>query len=286
VGGVRLRIVQANIDPGKKGDDSLSDSIVRDYIKLTRNETGLDSVTHVVWPETATPYPFDRYQQALADATPRNGLLVSGAVRAQLHEGLPPDVWNSLVAVGPDGTIVGTYDKFHLVPFGEYVPLHDVLPFISKFTPGILDFTAGPGPRTLRLPGLPPVGPLICYEIIFPGQVVDAEDRPAWILNLTNDGWYGISSGPYQHFVSARLRAVEEGVPVVRAANTGISGVIDAYGRVLSQTALGETEVLDADLPRPLADLTPYARFGDKAAAIHTCFGVSFETQARRQFSC
>jgi apolipoprotein N-acyltransferase len=196
------------------------------------------------------------------------GLIITGALRAQLREGLPPSIWNSLLAVAPDGEILGSYDKFHLVPFGEYVPMHDVLPFISKFTPGIQDFTAGPGPRTLRLPGLPPVGPLICYEIIFPGQVVDAADRPEWLLNLTNDGWYGISSGPYQHFVSARLRAVEEGLPVVRAANTGISGVVDPYGRVLAQTQLGETAVLDADLPRPLAKRTPYALLGDAAAAV------------------
>jgi apolipoprotein N-acyltransferase len=115
---------------------------------------------------------------------------------------------------------------------------------------------------------LPPVGPLICYEAIFPGQVVDRGDRPQWLLNITNDGWYGISAGPYQHFVSARLRAVEEGLPVVRAANTGISGVIDPYGRVLAQTRLGETTVLDVDLPQSLPELTPYARWGDAAMAV------------------
>jgi apolipoprotein N-acyltransferase len=117
------------------------------------------------------------------------------------------------------------------------------------------------------LPGLPPVGPLICYEVIFPGQVVDGSDRPQWLLNITNDGWYGISTGPHQHFVSARLRAIEEGLPVVRAANTGISGMIDPYGRVLAQTRLGETTVLDVDLPQPLQELTPYARWGDATTA-------------------
>jgi apolipoprotein N-acyltransferase len=115
---------------------------------------------------------------------------------------------------------------------------------------------------------LPPVGPLICYEVIFPGQVVDRADRPKWLLNLTNDGWYGISTGPYQHFASARLRAVEEGLPVIRVANTGVSGAIDAYGRVRAQTALGEPAVIDVELPQALPALTPYARWGDAVVGV------------------
>jgi hypothetical protein len=142
------------------------------------------------------------------------------------------------------------------------VPFRTLFPFLTKITPGSMDFSAGPGPRTLRLPGLPPVGPLICYEAIFPGAVVDPQDRPDWLLNLTNDGWYGISSGPYQHFASARLRAVEEGVPLVRAANTGISGVVDAYGRVTARLGLGETGVRRRPASRSRIDA--YAR-GDGA---------------------
>jgi apolipoprotein N-acyltransferase len=125
---------------------------------------------------------------------------------------------------------------------------------------GRRDFTPGPALRTLELPGLPPVGPLICYEVIFSGKVTGAE-RPDWLLNLTNDAWFGTSSGPYQHFVSARLRAVEEGLPLVRAANTGISAVVDPYGRVVARLGLNAVGVLDADLPRPLAP-TPYAAAG------------------------
>jgi apolipoprotein N-acyltransferase len=220
---------------------------------------------------------------AVAAAAPERGLLITGVLRTDSPNGDWKEIWNSMAVLDRSGQIVGSYDKFHLVPFGEYVPLHRFLPFISKFTPGIADFSAGPGPRTLRLPGLPPVGPLICYEAIFPGQVVDRSDRPQWLLNITNDGWYGISAGPYQHFVSARLRAVEEGLPVVRAANTGISGVVDPYGRVLAQTQLGEAMALDVDLPQPLQELTPYARWGDAATAVLLAITASVAFAAWRR---
>jgi apolipoprotein N-acyltransferase len=268
---VRLRLVQANVVPTDKGSADRGADVLRRHLGLTRETTGYDKITHVIWSETAEPFPLERFpdvRMALAAVVPENGLLITGVLRTDPPDGDWKEIWNSMAALDRSGQIVGRYDKFHLVPFGEYVPLHRFLPFISKFTPGIADFSAGPGPRTLRLPGLPPVGPLICYEAIFPGQVLDRSDRPQWLLNITNDGWYGISAGPYQHFVSARLRAVEEGLAVVRAANTGISGVVDPYGRVLAQTRLGETTALDVELPQPLQELTPYARWGDAAPAV------------------
>ena len=268
---VRLRLVQGNVDPTDKGSADHGADVLRRHLRLTAETPGYDRITHVIWPETAEPFPLERFpdlRMAVAAVVPANGLLITGVLRTDPPNGQLKEVWNSMAALDRTGQVVGSYDKFHLVPFGEYVPLHRFFPFISKFTPGIMDFSAGPGPRTLRLPGLPPVGPLICYEAIFPGQVIDDGDRPQWLLNITNDGWYGISTGPYQHFASARLRAVEEGLPVVRAANTGISGVVDPYGRVLAQTRLGETTVLDVDLPQPLQDLTPYARWGDAATAV------------------
>ena len=271
VAGVRLRLVQANIDPARKGDANYGQDVLTRHLRLTAETAGYESVTHAIWAETANPFPLERFpdaRMALAGVAPANGAVITGVLRTDSADGRLKEIWNSLAAVDRMGQIVGTYDKFHLVPFGEYVPLHHYLPFVSKFTPGVLDFSAGPGPRTLRLPGLPPVGPLICYEVIFPGQVLDRADRPEWLLNLTNDGWYGISTGPYQHFASARLRAVEEGLPVIRVANTGISGAVDAYGRVRAQTALGEPAVIDVELPRALPELTPYARWGDAVAAV------------------
>ncbi|MGH6962070.1 MAG: apolipoprotein N-acyltransferase, partial [Dongiaceae bacterium] len=268
---VRLRLVQAAIDPAVKGNVDARAAILELQLRLTRESPGFDSISHVIWPETAVLFLLEREPQvraALADATPAGGLLITGVPRAEPPSGPIERIWNSLAAVDPSGAIVAGYDKSHLVPFGEYVPFHDWLPFLSKITPGTMDYSAGPGPRTLRLPGLPPAGPLICYEVIFPGKVVERADRPAWLFNLTNDGWYGISAGPYQHFASARLRAIEEGLPLVRAANTGISGVIDAHGRVTAQLGLGQRGVLDADLPLPLGGLTPYARWGDWTALV------------------
>jgi apolipoprotein N-acyltransferase len=268
---VRLRLVQGNVDPGEKASANRADDVLDRHLRLTTDTPGYDKITQVIWSETAEPFPLERFpdvRMRVAAAAPENGLLITGVLRTDSPAGEWREIWNSMAVVDRSGQVIASYDKFHLVPFGEYVPLHRFLPFISKFTPGIADFSAGPGPRTLRLPRLPPVGPLICYEVIFPGQVVDRGDRPQWLLNITNDGWYGISAGPYQHFVSARLRAVEEGLPLVRAANTGISGAVDPYGRVLARTRLGETTVLDVELPLPLPELTPYARWGDAATAI------------------
>jgi len=170
-------------------------------------------------------------------------------------------IWNSIEAVNDRGEIVARYDKAHLVPFGEYVPFRNLLPF-NKITAGTMDLSAGPGPRTLVLPGLPPFAPLVCYEAIFPGAVVAEGDRPAWMLNVTNDAWYGRSSGPYQHFAIARARAVEEGLPLVRIANNGISGVVDPLGRVLVRTHLDAIGYVDSALPAAVSR-TPYVRVGD-----------------------
>ena len=266
VPGVVLRIVQPAIAQTMKWKEGQGEQNVALHRQLTIAVPGLDKVSAVIWPETAIPYLLERnpqLRQWLGQAVPPGALLITGALRGEPATGDWQHLYNSAEALDHDGNLVGSYDKFHLVPLGEYVPLRDIFPFINKITPGNVDFTEGPGPRTLSLPGLPPVGPLICYEIIFPGQIVDRAHRPQWLLNLTNDGWFGTSSGPYQHFTSARLRAVEEGLPIVRAANTGISGLIDPYGRVLTQIDLGKSAVRDVPLPLALDPPPLFARFGD-----------------------
>jgi apolipoprotein N-acyltransferase len=149
----------------------------------------------------------------------------------------------------------------HLVPLGEYIPFHhELAPVAGAIGRG--SFEEGEGLKTINLPGLPPFSPTICYEAIFPGAVAPAGQRPSWLLNVTNDAWFGLSSGPYQHFTSARMRAVEEGLPLVRAANTGVSAVIDGYGRVLALLDMERQGIIDYVLP-PARSPTPYSRWGD-----------------------
>ena len=163
-----------------------------------------------------------------------------------------------------DGSILSVYDKVHLVPFGEYLPFQNLLERLGLMqltkVPG--GFIAGDRRRAMDVPRAPRMLPLICYEIIFPGEAVPRGERPGWLLNLTNDGWFGISTGPYQHLQQARVRAIEEGLPLVRAANTGISAVIDPLGRIIRSLPLGTEGVLDAPLPRAI-EPTLYARTGD-----------------------
>jgi apolipoprotein N-acyltransferase len=164
------------------------------------------------------------------------------------------------------GRILATFDKFHLVPFGEYVPFRGFLP-IDRIVPGGIDFTAGPGPQSVDVPGLPAVSPLICYEVIFPGNVVAPGARPGVLVNLTNDSWFGQSAGPYQHFAAARLRAIEEGLPLVRSAGGGISAIVDPYGRTRGELGLGITGILDADLPEAIPP-TIFVEHGDAALVL------------------
>jgi apolipoprotein N-acyltransferase len=255
VPGVTLRLVQPSIPETLKNDPAARAQNFRLLLSLSA-APGADAVTDVIWSEAAAPPLLERFaeeRRAIAAVIPKGGLLLTGEERAEPLEGWPPrHVWNSLVVLDTKGDIIAAYDKAHLVPFGEYVPFRDILP-IEAIAPSIGDFSVGPGPRTLDLPGLPPVGLLICYEVIFPGAVVDPEARPAWLLNITNDAWYGVTSGPFQHLAIARVRAVEEGLPLVRDANNGISAVIDPYGRVLRRLDLDTVGVLDSTLPRPIA---------------------------------
>ena len=270
VDGVRLRLVQPNIPQALKWSPERRIENLHRHIDMSRlpTEDGLPP-THVIWGETAVPFALDGTQdnvravvaQALAGGSGPDAAVLTGVVRITPPGQAPYQAWNSMVAIDAAGTLRGSFDKFHLVPFGEYVPLRGILP-IDKITPGSTDFSPGTGPSTLALPGLPPVSPLICYEVIFPGAVVDAASRPAWMLNVTNDGWYGVSSGPYQHLAATRLRAVEEGLPLVRVANTGVSAIIDPFGRMIAEVGLDRAGVADGLLPIALPP-TVFARTGN-----------------------
>lgn len=265
VPGIRLRMVQPAATQAEKWHPENREHALRELVDLSRSE-GFQGITHVIWPESSAPFDLvgdagHRYVAALA--APPNGLVLAGAPRIQTEEKGSWHFWNSLIAIDDHGQVQGTYDKAHLVPFGEYVPLRGVLP-IPRVVASMGDFSPGPGPRTLVLPGLPPVGPAICYESIFPGAVVaKGAERPEWMVVITNDGWFGNSAGPYQHFAAARMRAIEEGLPVARAANTGISGVIDAYGRTIAKLDLGQKGIVDSNLPVPVVSITPYGQWSD-----------------------
>lgn len=244
-------LVQGNVAEGEKWSAARAEAIFYRHLDLTR-EGVYEAVlagkkTHlVIWPETASPYPL------LADAGARAAIAAATAGPALVgtvrwgEDGRPR---NALVLLDAAGRVAGVYDKHHLVPGGEYQPAW--IPLSVQLVPGG-GFEAGPGPRTLHGAGLPPVGPLICYEAIYPGEIVDAGKRPAFLVNVTNDAWFGNSSGPRQHLAAARMRAVEEGLPLLRAANTGISAAFDGFGRPLARLGLNRAGVLVVDVPGPL----------------------------------
>ena len=265
--GVRLRIVQANVDQAEKWRPENAASIFANYLDLTRT-AGLDDTDLVIWPETALPFFLADSSEALAavgEALPQGTSLLVGAARVvkeRSADGTLSDerVYNSLLLLDDNGRIRGTYDKVHLVPFGEYLPFQDFLESLGvmQLTGVRGGFSEGTGSRLLEVPGAPLMRPLICYEIIFPDEVGDTPTRPGWLLNVTNDAWFGTSAGPYQHFHQAQVRAVEQGLPLVRAANTGISAVIDAQGRIRAEIGLGQRGLIDAALPQ--AASSPGAR--------------------------
>ena len=285
VDGVELRVVQANIAQAFKWQPEEMRANLERHLVLTRSP-GIERMRVVIWSETAMPYALDdspELRAALGGLLSPGALLVTGVPRVEMDASgrFLSGIWNSVAVLDSAGTLVGGYDKAHLVPFGEYVPLRPILAALGlgKVVPGVLDYSPGPGLLTLELPGLPSISPLVCYEVIFPGAVALDEPRPGWLLNLTNDAWYGHSAGPYQHFAMARVRAVEEGLPLVRAANTGISGVIDAYGRVRARLGLQETGALDAFLPVALPP-TFYARWGDSPLVVFLSIAAVFNLAA------
>ena len=263
-----IRLVQPNIPQTLKWDPIQKEANFKKLLTLTTAPSSLP-LKAIIWPESAVsffleqnPYP----RMLIATALPKGALLFTGGLRRDTD-----NVWNSLLVLNDEGVIVAHYDKSHLVPFGEYLPLRKILDplfgkgVIKKITAGGIDFAAGAGPQSLVLPqGFPAFSGLVCYEVIFPNAVVHpTQPRPGWIVNVTNDAWYGNTSGPYQHLESARFRAIETGIPLVRAANSGISAVFDGYGRSIGSLPLNKTAVLDVKLAPSTRSIPPYAQWGD-----------------------
>ena len=296
VDGVRLRIMQPNLQQDEKFNYAHKQDVLDRYLALSDRatgpqSTGLRDVTHLIWPESAFPFFLTRDAGAMAQiaaALPAGTVLITGAVRAP--EGVPDaavtSAYNSVYVIDHSGSILSIYDKVHLVPFGEYLPFQHLLERLGlrQLTNMRGAFIAGDRHRVIAVPGAPKALPLVCYEIIFPDQLMPPGERPGWLVNLTNDGWFGLSPGPYQHLQEARLRAIEQGLPLVRAANTGISAVIDPLGRIVNSLPLGTEGVLDASLPRPIAP-TPYARMGDIPTGLMLVIAMAAVLRGRRRMA-
>ncbi|MEP1444167.1 MAG: apolipoprotein N-acyltransferase [Hyphomicrobiales bacterium] len=263
VADVQLRIIQPNILQKDKFKPEKAKEIVGRYLDMSARSTrpgdlGLLSTTHLIWPESAFPFFLTEQPSVLAaidKLLPTGTTLLTGAVRAEPKRAgqQTRKVYNSLYTISHTGEIQDAYDKVHLVPFGEYLPFQDFLESLGFLalveTPG--GFSAGPRRRSVNTSNAPPFIPMICYEIVFPFQISKANRNSdvEWILNITNDAWFGLTPGPHQHFHQTKVRAVDEGLPVVRAANSGISAVIDGYGRVQQRLHLGESGIIDSQLP-------------------------------------
>ncbi len=270
---VRLRLVQPNVQQDANFNADNGQTILDSYIALSKRNLPVEPPTHYIWPESAFPFLLHREPDALNRIAnmlaPTQSALITGAAR--MGPPLPGEevgtFYNAIQTIDSEGIIRDTYDKVHLVPFGEYVPdfakaalrAVGLRQFVS-YLPG--GFTSGEARKPFFVRGLPPIAGSICYEAIFPGDIMPRDgERLGVIINVTNDAWFGDSPGPRQHLAQARLRAVEQGLPLIRAANSGISAVIDPYGRILGRLALNQAATLDTELPFPLDEPTPFSRW-------------------------
>jgi apolipoprotein N-acyltransferase len=270
---VIIRVIQPNIAQKHKWDnDKLLGNFYKSLSLTTPEKDPNTARTHyIIWPETSVLQSIldsPKEAQALKAALQPYGdntFLLTGIVHSEYDDNKKIAVHNSLTVFDKNLNAVSRYDKSHLVPFGEYMPFQKIIPFGPVAT--YKGFTKGQGPQRLRIPPLQDnisFSAMICYEIIFPGRVIDnTEDRPSFIVNITNDGWYGKSHGPLQHFVKARFRAIEEGIPVIRSANTGISGIIDPLGRIKTQSKLNTDVALTEMLPQTTQNKTIYTKYRD-----------------------
>ena len=271
VADVALRLVQPNISQSDKWRDENKLKIYEQLLALSASPSQAKPSV-IVWPEASVAFLLDESAVGLARIGEMLGpgrMLVAGAIRREKTSGVMDKYFTSVLAIDGNGKVTNHYDKWRLVPGGEFLPLAWLLEPLgfSKIANLRESFTAGDGPHSIAVGSAGLAGPLICYEAIFPDNVVDATERPQWLVNVTNDGWFGKSVGPYQHLAQARVRAIEQGLPLVRAANTGISAVIDPVGRLIASSQLGQEAVLDAKLPNAMHE-TVFARYGAMPALL------------------
>ncbi len=265
-----VRIVQPNIPQTEKWNPESTQAIIDKYLKMTARPFAekLTEPPLVVWPESAIPKLLgeeDVLRAEIIASLPAGSSLLTGGLHRQTGADGTQSIYNALLAISPQGRIVARHDKVRLVPFGEFLPFGWLLEPLGlrqlvNLPPG---FSPGIDERVLSVPGVPNFAGFICYEAVFP-RTLPYEVRPAILVNVTNDAWFGTSGGPHQHLAHARMRSIEQGVPMLRAANTGISAVINPHGLVLRQLGLGDTGVVDAYLPEP-AQATVYSQVGDYA---------------------
>ena len=278
VDGVHLRIMQPNLQQDVRFNYSAKQQVMNRYVALSSRAAdpqshGMGDTTQLIWPESPFPFFLTREADALAQIAhllAPDSVLITGAIRlADPDNPAQSGVYNSIYVIDHTGSIAAVYDKVHLVPFGEYLPFEHILERLGleELTEQRGGFLAGDRHRLIAVPGAPAALPLICYEAIFPAEIMPPGKRPGWIVNVTNDGWFGISTGPYQHFQQARVSAIELGLPLARAANTGISAVVDPLGRIINSLPLGAEGVLDAPLPQAIS-APPFVRVGDTPAVV------------------
>jgi apolipoprotein N-acyltransferase len=296
---ISVRVIQPNIGQQDKWRPGFSGEAARRLAELSARPGGGERPRLLFWPEAAVTDPledartgehqaFAEFERTRAAAlVGPSEYLLTGGIALHSSDGRTVDgAANSVFVIGPGGRLVFRYDKAHLVPYGEYLPMRPLLSAIglSRLAPGDIDFVPGPGPRTVRLPGWGKVGFQLCYEIIFSGEVVDRRNRPDYIFNPSNDAWFG-AWGPPQHLAQARLRAAEEGLPVIRSTPTGISAIVDARGRVLHSLPWRTAGVIDGGLPMKAAETTLFARFGNNVplglAFLLIAWAIALNARAR-----
>jgi apolipoprotein N-acyltransferase len=286
--GVRLRIVQPQITQAFKNDPQNRDDVIEHYMRLSAKD-GLETRTHVLWAESALPLRLldePRVLDSIARSLGEGRVLLTGIVRRDLSENVRPNYYNSFVVISIEsGTpvVASIYDKVKLVPFGEYMPLFRIAERIAPTTMLSFanSFTPGPGKATIAAPGAPDLAPQICYEAIFPNFTPRGPERPGWIVNVTNDSWYEGTPGPFQAYNQARYRAIEEGLPLARAASGGVSALVDPYGRAIAQLPYDADDVVDASLPGALRP-TLYSLLGDAPAYLLGIAGLFVGLSRRR----